>query len=275
MTTSDLSTGPPPIEGQQIAGFVTDFQDVPLTGVRVEAATSGGGDLDLLPVMTDGDGRFVVQGLAAQGRYDLRFILGRVKARTLAVPVGTDQLQVKLARPQGILIALKVPEGKDLPDLTHIVLERETPVKRVREHIGTMLKRRLLLWSIRPGRYRLTVWGGPYLPVQVHGIDVKNTRPAPEVEILFAAEGATVDGTVNGVDDDGPPAIVSWRRLDEPGHVPRHLTSHEVGRRGHFVVRGLPVGTYRFSAYHPKLGVGDADVTVGRAQEHSISIDLS
>jgi len=275
MTTEDISSAPPPIEGQQIKGVVTDFQDVPLTGVRVEAATTGGGDLDQLPVMTDGDGRFAVRGLAEQGRYDLRFILGRVKARTLAVPVGTDQLQVKLARPQGILITLKAPGDQALPDLTHIVLERDTPVKRVREHIGTMLKPRLLLWSIRPGRYVLTVWGGPYLPVQVHGIDVKNTHPAPEIEVMFSAEGASVNGTVNGVNDDGPPAIVSWRRLDEAGHVPRHLTTHEVGSGGQFVVRGLPPGTYRFSAFHPDLGLADTDVTLERAEEHAVAIDLT
>ena len=72
---------------------MTDFEGIPLVGVRVEAAERGGADLDLLPrARRDGDGRLsVVKGLAPEGRYDLRFTLGRVVARTLAVPAGTDQ----------------------------------------------------------------------------------------------------------------------------------------------------------------------------------------
>ena len=102
----DLSR-PPEVEGASIAGRVTDFQGEPLVGVRVEAADSGGADLDLLPVLSDGNGHFEVDGLAEGTRYDLRFRIGTVKARTLAVPVGTDQLLVKLARPQGILLVVK------------------------------------------------------------------------------------------------------------------------------------------------------------------------
>ena len=64
---------PPEVEGASIAGTVNDFQGVPLVGVRVEVAESGGADLDLLPVLTDGTGGFRVTGLAEVTRYDLRF----------------------------------------------------------------------------------------------------------------------------------------------------------------------------------------------------------
>ena len=62
---ADDDAKPPAVEGGTISGAVTDFEAVPLVGVRVEVATSGGADLDLLPVLTDGDGRFTLTGLAA------------------------------------------------------------------------------------------------------------------------------------------------------------------------------------------------------------------
>ncbi len=259
--TTDLS-GASGEDGPSIAGVVTDFDNVPLVGVRVEAVMSGGAELDLLPVLTDGGGRFSVGGLA-QGRYDLRFVLGRVKARTLAVPVGTDQLRVRLARPQGILLVTRTQTGAEPPDIVWFVLERDTPIKRVREHYGRTLKRRLLLWSIRPGTYTLTAWGGPYLPVKAHGIQVQEKEAAPEVEIVFGALGGTVDGQVVGPDGAAVKSLISWRRTDSVGHAPRHLTTQETDPVGRFLVRGLPTGKYLFTAYDPASDcLGDASLEV-------------
>lgn len=252
---------PPTVEGEGIAGVVTDFDNVPLVGVRVEAAATGGADLDLLPVMTDGEGRFRVEGLAP-GRYDLRFLLGRVKARTLAVPVGTDQLRVRLARPQGILLVTRTEAGAESPDLVRFVLERDTPVKRVREHFGRTLKRRLLLWSIRPGTYTLTAWGGPYLPVVVHGIEVIEKEPAPEVEVVFGAIGGTVDGQITTAAGEPCAGHVSWRRLDQPGHMPRHLTTQATDAKGRFLLRGFPSGRYLFTAWDGQDAISDFEADV-------------
>lgn len=262
------------IEGGTVAGIVTDFSGVPLTGVRVEAAATGGGELDLLPVLTDGEGRFRLEGLA-EGRYDLRFLLGRVKARTLAVPTGTDQLRVRLARPQGILLVVRPEPGYELPDLIHVVLERETPVKRVREYIGRMLKRRVLLWSIRPGRYVMTVWGGAFLPVTVHGIDVREKEPAPEVEVILSALGATVDGQVFAADGSTARAHVAWRRLDRAGHAPRHETTHVTDDLGRFLFRGLPGGRYRFTVWQESSGhVVDQELDVPEQKTTVLRVDL-
>lgn len=263
----------PVVEGAAIAGVVTDFDDVPLVGVRVEAAQTGGADLDLLPVLTDAEGQFRVEGLA-EGRYDLRFLLGRVKARTLAVPVGTDQLRVRLARPQGILLVTRTESGAEPPDLVHFVLERHTRTRTLREHFGRTLKRRLLLWSIRPGRYTLTAWGGPYLPVVVPGVEVVEKMPAPEVEVLFAATGATIDGHVVGSDGTPRSATVAWRRLDQPGHVPRHLTTQSTDERGHFLMRGFPAGRYLFSAWDGARALADVEADVDDEQTHPLRITL-
>lgn len=263
---------PPPVEGFSISGQVTDFDDVPLVGVRVEAAVSGGADLDLLPVLTDGEGHFAVEGLAT-GRYDLRFVLGRVKARTLAVPTGTDQLQVRLARPQGILLVTKTESGSEPPPIVNFVLHRVGPEGRmIREHFGRTLKRRLLLWSIRPGAYTLTAWGGRFLPVVVTDVDVVENLPAPEVEIVFGPEGGTVRGSV--VDGAGAPveASVSWRRVDAPGHAPRHLTTQGTTSEGTFVTRGLPQGRYRFSAWDGDTRLADAEIDVSDEAEHELQL---
>jgi hypothetical protein len=264
---------PPRVEGQAISGVVTDFDGVPLVGVRVEVAASGGGDLDLLPVLTDGEGRYTVEGLAA-GRYDMRYVLGRVKARTLAVPTGTDQLRVKLARPQGILLVTRTPPDAEPPDVVYFTLMRHGPKGPVREHVGRTLKRSMLLWSIRPGRYTVTAWGGPYLPIAVKDVDVREGEPAPEVEVVFSVTGAAIEGSV--VDDTGKgiPALIGWRRLDGACHVPHHLRSFPSGPAGQFSVRGLPGGRYRFNAFVEGQSIVATEQTVADEQTASVTLTL-
>ena len=266
---------PPAIEGDAIAGRVTDPQGVPLTGVRVEAAESGGADLDLLPVLTDGDGRFVVEGLNPEVRYDLRFSLGTVKARVLAVPTGTDQLQARLARPQGILLVIKTEPGQPPPALYGVSLKREAQGRRVPAWQGRMLDPRMLLWSIRPGRYTVTVWGGPYLPVEAHGVEVVDGRPAPEVEVVLGPRGGSVLGHVRAARDDAgaaSDALVSWRRLDGSGHAPFALRTVAADDDGAFALRGLPEGRYAVVAWSPTCGIVRSEVDV--REEDDVRLDL-
>jgi len=253
---------PVDVEGGVISGVVTDFSKIPLAGVRVEAASSSGADLDMLPVLTDGEGRFAVEGLAP-GRYDLRFGLGQVRSRVLAVPVGTDQLRVRLARPQGILLVMRHGPDEPRPGTYHIVLERETPEGLLREHCARVVKSRLLLWSIRPGRYDVTVWGGPYLPVRVRSVEVREGEPAPEVEIALAARGSEIEGVVRDPSGGALPALVSWRRVDAPSHAPRHATTQSTDEEGRYALRGLPAGRYRVTACSPdfvRMGSEEAHV---------------
>ena len=270
----DLSR-PPEVEGGTIAGIVTDFQGEPLVGVRVEATETGGADLDLLPVLTDGGGRFTVDGLAETKRYDLRFALGTVKARTLAVPVGTNQLQVKLARPQGILLVVNMDEGEPVPDVTYVVLHRRGPKGPICEYFGRTLRQRLLLWSIRPSAYTVTVWGGPYLPVQADGITVQEGVPAPEVQVLLSVKGGTISGQVTDASGNPAPALVAWRRLDRPGHAPRHMTTQGTSPDGTYSLRGLPTGRYRVSAWSQAAGVAEAEVDVNEDDEATATADLT
>ncbi len=272
--TDDLSR-PPQVEGDVISGHVRDFQGVPMVGVRVEVAETGGADLDLLPVLTDGHGAFSVEGLVPAARYDLRFALGTVKARALAVPTGTDQLEVKLARPQGILLVIKTEAGKTPPPVYYAALHRDTPKGLVREYYGRTLRSRMLLWSIRPGRYTVTVWGGSYLPVQAFGVDVVENAPAPEVEVLLGPLGGTVGGEVCGPHGHACEALVSWRRLDAPGHVPLHMTTAPTTPHGDFVLRGLPAGRYRISAYSEAKGVGDIELDVEEEQSAAVTVSVS
>jgi hypothetical protein len=270
----DPLDGPPPVEGESIAGVVTDFEGIPLVGVRVEAAESGGGDLDQLPVLSDGDGRFEVTGLAEGARYDLRFSLGTVRARTLGVPVGTATLSVKLARPQGIVLVVKTGPGQVMPDILGVVLEREAEPRPIREWFGRSVRPRLHLWSIRPGRYTVTVWGGPYLPVRAGRIDVRPDQPGPTVEVLLSALGGTVGGEV--ADAQGRPcaALVGWRRLDAPGHAPQRMTTHATDGEGNFVLRGLPAGRYRLTAWSEERGIGEAEVDVAEEQSRGVTVTL-
>ncbi len=273
-TPSDDLDRPPEVEGEIISGCVSDFQGEPLVGVRVEAAESGGADLDLLPVLTDGRGDFAVEGLIPGGRYDLRFQLGTVKAKVLAVPTGTDQLKVKLARPQGILLVAKTEPGLAPPPVIHVVLDRTGPKGPVREYFGRTLRSRLMLWSIRPGSYTVTVWGGSYLPVQAHGVIVTEAQPAPEVEILFGPLGGSVGGEVVDGSGHACPALLSWRRVDKPGHAPLHMTTFPSTPHGDFLLRGLPAGRYRISAWSEEKGLADTEVDVVEEQAASITLAL-
>ncbi len=265
---------PPAVEGATITGHVADAQGEPLVGVRVEAAASGGADLDLLPVLTDGRGAFAVEGLAPGGRYDLRFALGTVKARVLAVPTGTDQLRVKLARPQGILLVVKTDPGLPPPPMRYVVLDRDGPSGPVREYVGRTLRSRLLLWRIRPGTYTVTVWGGSYLPVQAHGVTVMEGRPAPEVEVALGPLGGTIGGEVTDATGHACSALLSWRRVDRPGHAPRHMTTLRSTPHGDFLVRGLPTGRYRISGWSEQHGIGDVEVDVIEEQSASVTLML-
>lgn len=265
---------PPAIEGEIIAGRVTDPQGVPLTGVRVEAAETGGADLDLLPVLTDGDGQFRVEGLETGTRYDLRFALGTVKARVLAVPTGTAQLEARLARPQGILLVIKTEPGLPPPALYGVVLERETKDGVVREWHGKMLRPRMLLWSIRPGRYTVKVWGGDYLPIEAHGVEVRAGQPAPEVEVVLGPEGGTVRGVVLGASGAALEALVTWRRIDGPGHAPVHMRTVAADGDAAFVLRGLPEGRYRLVGWSPRDGLGRCEVDVVEGQSVPVELQL-
>jgi hypothetical protein len=265
---------PPPVEGGAIEGRVTDFDGVPLVGVRVEAAVTGGGDLDLLPTLTDGEGRFRLEGLA-EGAYDLRFALGKVAARTLAVPPGTRDLAVKLARPQGVLLLIKTERAALPPVVVHVLLERRRAGGRVREYVGRHLQTRLLLWSIRPGTYRITVWGGPYLPVTVDGVDVHDGRPAPEVQVLLGAPGGAIRGQVRGeVGADASRIRVAWRRLDGEEPWPRTATCTLCDAEGRFRIQGLPGGRYRVSAGTPDGPLGESEVEVREDAEQDLSLAL-
>lgn len=266
---------PPAIEGASIAGRVTDPQGVPLTGVRVEAAETGGADLDLLPVLTDGDGRFTVEGLEPTMRYDLRFSLGTVKARVLAVPTGTDQLEARLARPQGILLVIKTEPGLAPPPLYGVALVREAKGRRVRAWQGRMLDPRMLLWSIRPGRYTVTVWGGSYLPVEAHDVEVRDGEPAPAVEVVLGPKGGMVRGAVRHGEAAVADALVSWRRLDGAGHAPLPLRTVAADNDGAFALRGLPQGRYRVVAWSPTCGISRSEVDVVEEQAVDLAVALA
>jgi hypothetical protein len=267
-------TAPPPIEGGRIDGRVTDFEGTPLVGVRVEAAAAGGGDLDLLPVLTDGEGRFTLEGLAeGEAAYDLRFVLGRVRARTLRVPAGTRDLAVQLARPQGILLVTKMQDGAAPPDVLHVRLERRGKHGLIREYEGRHLTLRMLLWSIRPGTYTLTVWGGGYVPVQADGIAVHEGRPAPEVQLALGVRGGVIRGrVVDGRGGGRGGALVSWRPLDVPGPWSRRDRALDADGTGAFRVDGLPPGRYRVSAGELRGPFADLEVEVDEGQEVDVEV---
>jgi hypothetical protein len=145
----------------------------------------------------------------------------------------------------------------------------------VREHIGRTLRPRLLLWSIRPGTYTVTVWGGPFLPVVADGVVVAEGQPAPEVEVLLATAGGSVEGQVlAGRPAAGAESLVTWRRLDAPGHWPRSLAAATTDAEGRFAVRGLPTGRYLLCAHRDRAGFCDLEVDVEEGRTATVLMEL-
>ncbi|MGE0193117.1 MAG: carboxypeptidase-like regulatory domain-containing protein [Planctomycetota bacterium] len=243
-----LDDSPPPVEGGVIAGRAQDFEGLPLVGVRVEAAASGDeSSLDALPVLTDGEGAFRLEGLVAHA-YDLRFAMGTVKARVLGVPIGKEDLAVRLARPQGFVVDARVRPGDTPPEVLHLQLERRGKDGWVREHVGRSLRKRLLLWNLRPGTYRLFAWAPPWRPVLVEGIDVKDLEAARDVVLDLAARGERLAGTLLGPDGQPASGELTWRRDDGGVDLPLPFRSVSVGDDGRWRVEGLMPGRYVVSA---------------------------
>lgn len=263
-------------EGGVISGVVTDTEGGPLVGVRVEAVASTGGapGLDLLPVLTDGDGRFAVTGLG-NGRYDLRFSLGTVGARVLAVPVDTDQLTVRLARPQGVLVVVRTPADAAPAGLCHVVLERQTQAGWARDHVARTLKNRLLLWSIRPGWYRATAWASPFLPVTSDAVEVREGEPAPVVELALLARGAVIEGVVRGDPPAVAPVRVAWRRLGATWPIPPSALTVEAHADGSFCLRGLAAGPHRVTALDGEGRLGSVQVQLAEGGSAAVEIPVS
>ena len=239
--------------GSVIAGRIIDRREDPLVGVRVEAAVSGDeASLDALPVMSDGDGCFRLDGLV-DGAYDVRFQLGNVKARVVDVPVGKTDLVVRMARPQGLVLDARCAPGQTLPPQLHLLVERRTKWGWRREHVGRSIRRRVRLWNLRPGTYRVAVWGPPYLPVAAEDVEVVAGEPAPDVPIFLSAEGCVLRGELRcqrGGDADVPTAgWISWRPLGDQIALPPTECTRVVDALGAFHVHGLEPGPYLVSAW--------------------------
>ena len=138
--------------------------------------------------------------------------------------------------------------GEDPPGMLHVRLEREGKAGWLCEYEGRHLTMRCLLWSIRPATYRITVWGGEWLPVQAHGVVVLEGQPAPEVQLVLTVKGGSVVGRVLDVHGKAiPNALVTWRGLDNPGPWPLHERCVEADEQGGYHLMGLPPGRYRVS----------------------------
>lgn len=240
---------PLPVEGGTISGTVADFEGVPIVGVRVEAkATGDPTSLDLLPAMTDGSGRFLLEGLIAPA-YDLLLGKSTVKARVEAVPIGKMDLAIRLARPQGVVLDVRTSQGDPPPTVIHMALWRQTKDAWAKEHVGRSLEKRMLLAGLRPGTWRLVVHGPPYLPVNVEGFEVRAGHAADVVPVHLSVRGGTIEGTFV----DGPGRVRSgwaaWGRADAPETLPHDFRSLAIAEDGTFAISGLPAGRYDVAAW--------------------------
>ena len=71
-----------------------------------------------------------------------------------------------------------------------------------------------------------------------------------------------------------PRRSVAWRRLDEPSHVPRHLTTQGTDPQGRFLMRGFPSGRYLFTAWDGERTFADVELDVEEEKTQSVRIAL-
>ena len=244
----DPEPGPTPDEGS-ISGLVCDMDGQALVGVRVEAAVAGDAPgMDALPVMTDGKGAFRLGGLIAEA-YDIRFELGNVKSRVLGVQTGTEDLAVRMARPRGLVLDVRCAPGERLPPQIHVALERRGKTGWRREFVGRSIRRCVRLWRLRPGAYRVTVWGPPYVPVVAEDLSVEDGQPAPTVPLYLSARGCELRGQLTDEHGAASAGWLAWRPRGAQTPIPASELSRVVSASGNFSVRGLEAGPYELFAW--------------------------
>jgi hypothetical protein len=223
------------LPGGRIAGRVVDGEGRPVAGARVSLTTSGGVRTDQLmggnsaEIATDGDGRFVLEGLrpgtfrVAAGGASLfgsggsgGSALGRVTRSGLVLGENEalEGLELRLPAPGSLEVTVRGTDGAPRPGVTVFVRDAEGVPLEAMSFLQTSDQGRVVVEGLAPGRYTVSARGkgeaaGDGAPVTV--------REGQKAETALTLEAGTVLRIRLDVRGEGevPPATI--RVLDGEG----------------------------------------------------------
>ena len=117
----------------------------------------------------------------------------------------------------------------------------------------------------------------------VHGVDMKDGEQLTGLRVVLAYGNATLRGVVNVENGELPPGARIYVRLTRPGEKLSNLRTPQVDARGHFLIEGLPAGTYEVHAsvvpgpqtQPARLAMREVSVQDGATTDVTLTIDLT
>jgi len=114
------------------------------------------------------------------------------------------------------------------------------------------------------------------------GIEMKDGEQLTGLRVVLSYGNATLRGVVNVENGELPPGGRIYVRLARPGEKLSNLRSPQVDARGHFLLEGIPAGTYEVhaSVFLPQMQAGrmtmrEVTLQEGVTTDITLTIDLT
>jgi protocatechuate 3,4-dioxygenase beta subunit len=117
----------------------------------------------------------------------------------------------------------------------------------------------------------------------LQGIDMKDGEQLTGLRVVLKYGDATLRGVVNVENGELPPGSRIYVRLTKPGEKLSNFRSAQVDARGHFLIEGLPAGTYEVYAtvyvtlqtQPPRTAMREVSVQDGVTTDVTLTIDMT
>jgi hypothetical protein len=290
-----------------VSGRVVDSaagQPVPNIRIAVHYISSGGGGFSGPGFVSDTEGNFKVEGLSP-GKYQLATENSDLRADPVSFEVingdvnGLVLKTFKGASVSGQIIledSDKSLRGKPI----HIFIYVHNSTGSSGRSVNSRPDGSFSLGGLREGTVTFEIspdQGGPIKGlgvsrverdgvVEPRGIEVKDGEQVTGLKVFVRSNNGTIRGAVKLENGEMPAdgQIAMWLRVSDPQAVQsRSLPQPRIDSRGHFIVEGLPPGTYEVNAMvhsptqqkSPPSAKQQVTVTDGVVSEVTITIDLT
>jgi len=308
----DISLGPA-MQTFAVAGRVVDGEKgLPVPNVRLGLQRNIGPRFEFVSTsaVTNAQGDFVVEGLIA-GKYGVYLVQnqnGGMRLEAVSFDL-IDQdlsgLTVKLVQGSNVsgVVVLETENKAALAKFSELQLRAYVSNAAGTSGIGSSASSQIApdgsfqLTGLPGGKLNMMIGTttGPFPPKGFNiarverdgvptpqGIDLKEGEQLTGVRVVLAYGSATVRGVVtveNGTLPDGARIFV---RLIKPGEINSSLRPPPVDARGHFMMEGVPAGTYEVQASvggvpqsRPRIVKREISLQDGETTDITLTIDMS
>jgi hypothetical protein len=222
-----------------LRGVVEDGDGRPVPGARLrfegadETATTGADGSFGLPIPSGRAGS--VLGVSDRGR--------EYRIATAGEPA--ERARIVLVPPDGVPLRVLTPGSAPVPRRFGWQALRRTEQGLEAGPVGDATSPRFAVRGLRPGRYELVVWAGPFLPVLVGGVELDGSVSRPLLTLEVSRRGASVAGRV--LTPRGEPRAGASVRLHLEGGgftFPEGRIATRTDPGGRWRLEGLPAGRW-------------------------------